>query len=205
MARVTGPLMSMDASGTVASTIVFSKWKGLPYVRRHAVPSNPRLPKQMAVRATLAFLSRAFTPIGPPVTTRWNVVAETMHQSGFNRFVAVNQINFAHLLPPYQDPTVLTPGTPAAAPTVSVAGGIGVAVVSITAGNPTAGWGWLIFGALGATPLIVPQSIVGVINENIPDFVHSPIAAGTWHYVVRGFNAEPTWGADSTDETAVVT
>lgn len=50
MAKVTGPLMSLDASGTVANTVVFSKWKGRNYVRQRVVPSNPHSADQEAAR-----------------------------------------------------------------------------------------------------------------------------------------------------------
>ena len=42
MAKVTGPLMSMEASGTVGDALTFSRWVGRPYVRRYTVPSNPQ-------------------------------------------------------------------------------------------------------------------------------------------------------------------
>lgn len=41
MAKVTGPLMSMDASGAFAGTLVFTRWKGRPVVRQLVQPSNP--------------------------------------------------------------------------------------------------------------------------------------------------------------------
>lgn len=42
MAKVTGPLMSMDASGKFAGALVFSKWKGRPTVRQLVTPANPQ-------------------------------------------------------------------------------------------------------------------------------------------------------------------
>jgi len=42
MAKLTGPLMSMDATGQFDGTIVFSKWKGRNTVRQLVPPSNPR-------------------------------------------------------------------------------------------------------------------------------------------------------------------
>lgn len=42
MAKVTGPLMSMEASGTIGDALTFSRWVGRPYVRRYTVPSNPQ-------------------------------------------------------------------------------------------------------------------------------------------------------------------
>lgn len=59
MAKVTGPLMSLDASGSVAETITFSKWKGRNYVRQRIVPANPQTSDQLAGRSILGTLAKA--------------------------------------------------------------------------------------------------------------------------------------------------
>lgn len=56
MAKVTGPLMSMDASGKFAGTLVFSRWKGRPTVRQLVAPSNPRTADQIAARNAVRIL-----------------------------------------------------------------------------------------------------------------------------------------------------
>lgn len=53
MARVTSPLMSLDASGSIAGAITYSKWKGRNYVRQLVIPANPRTTGQQAARAAL--------------------------------------------------------------------------------------------------------------------------------------------------------
>lgn len=50
MAKVTGPLMSMDASGKFGGTLVYGKWKGRPTVRQLVIPSNPQSTDQVAAR-----------------------------------------------------------------------------------------------------------------------------------------------------------
>lgn len=50
MAIVSGPLMSMDASGAFGGTLVFTKWKGRPVVRQLVTPSNPQTADQVAAR-----------------------------------------------------------------------------------------------------------------------------------------------------------
>ena len=57
MARVTGPLMSMEASGTIGKTLTFANWVGRQYVRRWTRPSNPQTAYQMDQR-------NAFSVIG---------------------------------------------------------------------------------------------------------------------------------------------
>lgn len=50
MAKVTGPLFSLTASGSVGKTVVYSSWKGRPYVRRLVIPMNPQNVAQTEVR-----------------------------------------------------------------------------------------------------------------------------------------------------------
>jgi hypothetical protein len=50
MAKVTNPLLSMDASGSVGSALTFSNWKGRSVVRGYTVPSNPKSAAQAVVR-----------------------------------------------------------------------------------------------------------------------------------------------------------
>lgn len=57
MAKVTAPLMSMDASGKFGGALVFGKWKGRPTVRKLVTPSNPQSVDQVATRNALAVLA----------------------------------------------------------------------------------------------------------------------------------------------------
>ena len=50
MAKVTGPLMSMEASGAFGGALVFGKWKGRPTVRQLVTPSNPQSANQTISR-----------------------------------------------------------------------------------------------------------------------------------------------------------
>jgi hypothetical protein len=50
MAKVTGPLMSMDASGGFGGSLVFGKWKGRNTVRQLVTPSNPHVQDQEDAR-----------------------------------------------------------------------------------------------------------------------------------------------------------
>lgn len=57
MAKVSGPLMSMDASGKFANTLVFSKWKGRPTVRQLVTPANPQSANQQTARNAMRVLA----------------------------------------------------------------------------------------------------------------------------------------------------
>lgn len=63
MAKVTGPLMSLDASGTVGNTATFSKWKGRNYVRLRVTPQNPQTADQASGRTKLGAVGQALSAI----------------------------------------------------------------------------------------------------------------------------------------------
>lgn len=50
MAKVTGALFSMDASGKFGGALVFGKWKGRATVRKLVIPANPKSGDQEIAR-----------------------------------------------------------------------------------------------------------------------------------------------------------
>ncbi|GAG11646.1 unnamed protein product [marine sediment metagenome] len=50
MAKVKGPLFSIDARGKIADAMVFGGWKGIPWVREWFKPQNPKSDAQVALR-----------------------------------------------------------------------------------------------------------------------------------------------------------
>lgn len=56
MAKVTAPLMSMDASGKFGGALVFGKWKGRPTVRKLVTPANPKSAEQTISRNAVRVL-----------------------------------------------------------------------------------------------------------------------------------------------------
>jgi len=91
MAKVTGPLFSLSASGQIAKTLVFMKWKGIDDVRKYVIPANPNTAAQQAQRAfiTAALAMWHVTDWIAADLTAWNLLATTLGKvmSGFNAFV----------------------------------------------------------------------------------------------------------------------
>jgi len=91
MAKVTGPLFSLSASGQIAKTLVFMNWKGLDDVRKYVIPANPNTAAQQAQRAhiTAALALWHVTDWIAADLTAWNLLATTLGRvmSGFNAFV----------------------------------------------------------------------------------------------------------------------
>lgn len=59
MAKVTGPLFSISASGKIADSMVHFPWKGRAIVRKWLKPSNPQTANQGNRRVMLGGLGRA--------------------------------------------------------------------------------------------------------------------------------------------------
>lgn len=64
MAKVTGPLYSMGASGKIANAMVFFPWKGVNVVRQWLKPSNPMSAGQGDARLILGGTGKAVAKIG---------------------------------------------------------------------------------------------------------------------------------------------
>ena len=87
MARVFGPLHSIDASGTVGKALTFGSWKGKAYCRKYFIPENPRDPKQVNQRLALAIALAYYQSMSEPVKAEWEGYASGMGMSGANLFM----------------------------------------------------------------------------------------------------------------------
>lgn len=88
MAKVKGPLFSLDARGQIAKTLVFMGWKGIATVRKYVIPANPNTAAQQTQRgyfkdAVAEWHTDGFSAID---VTAWNLYALALKvaQSGFN-------------------------------------------------------------------------------------------------------------------------
>ena len=90
MTRVTGPLFSLTASGTIGDVITYSNWKGLPYVRTRVIPANPQTAGQVSIRYMMSSGVSAWQDTASvPAASRlsWDYYASGTGMSGFNRYI----------------------------------------------------------------------------------------------------------------------
>ncbi len=148
MAGVKGPLFSLDASGTIGDALVYAKWKGRNYVRRHAIPSNPKSVGQVSVRAMIKFLTQYWASLTEGDQADWETRAAATNISPFNAFVGFNQERWGrYAFPSKTDPadeggtpgTILSPTATAGSRSVLLA-----IPISVLADN----WGVVIHSSL---------------------------------------------------------
>lgn len=90
MAKTTAPLLSMEASGQIGSTLVASKWKGRAYMRRYTIPANPNTAGQQLTRNTFRWLNNVWKFMPGSATGAWQLYAETSRITDRNGFIKLN-------------------------------------------------------------------------------------------------------------------
>ena len=86
MAKVTGPLFSMGARGTIGDAVTYSVWKGIEYARQWFIPSNPQTATQQNVRKALTLVVAYWQVQSQPSKDAFDAFAQGTRMSGFNQF-----------------------------------------------------------------------------------------------------------------------
>lgn len=208
MAKLTGPLMSIAASGTFGKTIVYSIWKGRAYARERVVPSNPKSAKQLGVRAMMSFLSQAWTNLVAGEKDDYDEGALSKSISPFNEFLSQNMSAWQNSVTPSKNWPAEAASTPLTVTTQTLTGGVGMCTVQITPSGATAIWGLLIFRSTAEITAPSWANCIAAMNANGANavtYVDTPLAAGTYHYRTAVFNDDGILGTVKADATAVVT
>jgi len=112
MVKVYGPMFSLDASGTLAEAVTFSKWKGRPYVRERVIPSNPKSGAQVGRRAMFKFLTQLWASVSAADQATWKDLAEQLVASNFNAYVSDGMAAWHNFLAPSEATPATRTGTP---------------------------------------------------------------------------------------------
>lgn len=93
MGKVTAPLLSFNASGSIAKTLVFSKWRGRQYTRQHVIPTYTNTTEQQKTRGVFAWLQAVYKYGTPEFLTAWDAYATGKVMTGRNAFGKFNISN----------------------------------------------------------------------------------------------------------------
>lgn len=153
MVRLKGPGLARDASGTLADTLIFSKWKGVSYLKQHASPKQPRTAGQIAMRAMMKFLSEEWAGIIAARKETWNDLATDQDISPFNAYQQINLDRWRN----FHSPSQIYPAPEAQAgmsvPTFTATGDVRHVNLSTTnVSDPSRNWGFLIYHQFGSIP-----------------------------------------------------
>jgi len=124
MSKTTAPLLSFGAAGQIGKSMVFAKWRGRSYVRRHVIPANPQTAEQSLTRDTFGWLQAVWKIAPSLLTAPWLAYSTGKVLTDRNAFTKFN-------LPDLRTATVLdlmvfSPGA---------LGGLPPATITVTPGN----------------------------------------------------------------------
>jgi hypothetical protein len=156
VAKPTAPLLSFGASGQIAKTVVFSRWRGQSYVRRHVVPSNPQTAEQSLTRDTFSWLQSVWKIAPTLFQAPWLAYSQgkvLTDRNAFTKFNLPDLRTAADLLLMQFSPGAL--------------GGLPPATITVTPGNDQ-----LTVACTAPTPLPVGWSVtaaeLGLIRSQNP-------------------------------------
>lgn len=205
MVKVTGPMMSIDASGTLAKTLVFGKWKGRNVVRSHAIPANPKTAGQVSTRAMMKFLSQSWTNLTTAQKATFDELAATYAISPFNAYVRENMNRWTQ----FEGPTVeigSVANTPPTLGALTVTDGVGELTVSQAITTASDMWGVLFMASTTTAYTPVKSDLkLGVYGVVTPVAgVITGLAAGTWFIRTAGIAEDGTLSAFLAEVSGVV-
>jgi len=208
MARVTAPLLSLDASGTVGQTMTFAGWKGRNYVRQRVIPTNPRSPSQTGVRSMFKFLAQAWAGLLAAEKANYDAQAEALQLSSFNVFMKQNMDRWQLNQGPSKNSPAEETSSALTITTMSLTGGDGNVTVELTPSGGTAIWGYAIYRSI--SEITTPNftcciAVIAADGANAVEYVDSPLDAGTYHYRAAALNDDGVIGTVIADDTVVVT
>jgi len=208
MVKVTGPAMSIEASGQLGNVLVAARWKGRPYIRSLTKPTNKKTPAQTGIRAMMQFLSQRWKPLGAIIQATWIDLAKTTNVSPFNAYIAHNMRRWREGRGPTQGfPATESFYTPAV--TLTAAGSQRHANLSVT---PE--WDVGINGIMicrDTAPISAPTwrlaiKILFFDTGDGQNWTDAPLAEGTYYYMSQAFNTNGSLSPNpSTCEQALVT
>ena len=208
MVKVRAPAMSLDASGSLAGTLVFSKWKGRNYIRQLVIPTNPKSGGQVGVRAMFKFLSQVWDGLTDANKATWEDRADDMIVSEFNAFMSYNQRRWRDFDTPSKEDPATETGTAPTGPTGVATPNVRSMTLAISDGANAPDFGYAIFRSLTSTFTLNWDNCIAVVpwdDSGTTEYVDSPLEPDTYYYNAIGFMATGLEGADGTEFSGEIT
>lgn len=206
MVKLTAPLHSQAASGSLAEALTFSSWKGRAYAKQKGLPADPKSGGQVSFRTMFKFLTTQWDLLSTANQATWDQLAIPQHIAPYNAYVQHNLDRWYN----FNAPSKVYPATAVAWESetlFTVATWIQNRIrLTTTMLNANDGWGITFFASTtnGFTP--------GVDNAILA--IQDPLAAPaytfwvppertTWYFNRREFSIDGKQGTLTAQVTAV--
>ncbi|MBA7689385.1 hypothetical protein ES703_97891 [subsurface metagenome] len=208
MVKLTGPGLSIDASGSLADVLTFSNVKGHAYLKKHARPTQPRTPKQLSIRAMMSFLSAQWNLLTTPEQATWWAIVPGRAPTPYHAFISANMARWRTFRAPSKEyPATEAGGLPATFNSNVSAGVASLRIKIRTTGSPSP-WSSFIFRNTSSMPAQTWDKLVGSIpwkSIAYHAYLDTPLAPGTYYYRLSTCTATGVWRHGLAQRTAIVT
>jgi len=208
MVKVNAPMLSLSASGQIGGAMVFSTWKGRPYVRSLVRPANPKSGGQVGVRSLFKFIAQNWAAIIAGSKATWEDRADQGVFSTFNAYMGYNQSRWRDFLAPSTLDPADTTDTAAVTGAITAVAGVRSATLTIPITTANDGWGVLAFRSdttafSTAFDNLIGAGLIAATADVV--IVDTPLDPGTYYYNFREFTLDGQLGAELGEESVVIT
>lgn len=206
MATTKAPLFGLDASGSLADAIVFSKWRGRTYVRRHAIPSNPKSGLQVGMRAAMKFVTQYWGSMSTAEKAAWDTLAAATNITQLNAMVKQNQQRTRRNLGVVLGPAESAGTTPSAPTWDSITAQPKTLVLSWSAGGNAPQFAWQIHRNDSGTFTPDVSNLIAIVPAGTTTYTDPNLTTGTeYFYEVVGVNDNGELGSFSAEDSGTPT
>lgn len=165
MAKISGALMSLSASGTIAKTLTYGNWKGINYARTRVIPANPRTIAQTLTRSVFRFIGDLYKFMPGIAREPWIAAVSGQPMTAQNMIASKNipalrgDVDLTDI--------ILSPGALGGIPPTGITATAGAGQITVAVAAPSGPSGWTLVSA---------QAVA--VRDQAPDvnLVSSPVA-----------------------------
>ncbi len=197
MVRTKGPVLSLDAVGTIGGELTFQSWKGHTYARKKPSGPNPKTATQIANRAALAMLTKSWTTEPQIYLANWQSLAQTLQLDPYTAYLQFNMDRWAHWLAPSAD----TPADDAfdGGTLGNLQSDPARRTIAVHVNLFTAVFNWAIVWYRGTTIPVPPDRDHTIhLTHSVAiggyDFRDTPPGPGTYYYRFQAVGVKGKWG-----------
>jgi len=205
MVKTRGPLLSAEASGTLADQLTFLNTRRGNTVRRRVLPRDRKSGAQMGRRAAFHFITKNWSKISSGARASWNNLDRPKDQSVYNAFVAHNTQNWSGFLAPSAIYPVTRTGAVGVFGIGPAAAQVGYAIQFDAKLNTlNANWGIIIFASPSTAFSTAVENAISMEwlgNTVQKQWTWTPPNNGTWFFNARLFTVYGALGAEDGEFT----
>lgn len=206
MALVHGPLMSLDASGTIGKAITYTKWKGRNVVRERVIPANPKSGAQVGRRAMFAFLTQNWAGLTAAEKASWQDLADQLVASPFNAYIKDNMEYWHNALSPSQNSSRAAANNGSDRDLTAAVWEENRIKISSTATAANEQWGCAYYASTGTPVGGAISNVIRIeLDEDIlaRDTFWTPPSVVTWYINIKTFSDDGIIETFGTEQTAI--